>query len=279
MQEKTLTLSDQEKKSPYAKYYDWKHGPLDEAAVAAYNEDVVFDPSQATSISQVNDLLKPGYLPMELGVCQFPDGGGVFANHIMMPEVTPEMFTWFMCWFPFEDVRYKIWVPGAHYAASVSDEMKSILMNPDRTFAHKLRGTKRMICEDMGGGVGTINMTWVCPAEIGFDMAVYPKEPDDGFMVLVLGANDEAKLNIILCHYLRPLPSGGSELRSRFWVGYGMEKGKLACKLPPGRQIPREVLRYMWNHNILEYSRLRDILPLLYKEFSDKPLDYGMVQE
>ena len=276
MQEKTPKLLEHEKKRPYAKYYTWEHGPLDKDAFKAYQDDVEFDHTQATSISQINDLLNPGHLPMELGVCQFPDGGGVFANHIRMPDVTPEMFAWFLTWFPWEDLRYKIWVPGFHYGAFISDETKALMNNPARAYAHKMRGLRREIYEDMGGGLATLDMTFLCPAEVGFDMSRYPKEPDDGFVCLVLGKNSVTNLNIILCHYMRPHPDGGSELRSRFWTGYGMKDGKLACTLPPGATVPREILRYMWNHNILEYSRLRDLLPLLYKEYGDKPLDFGM---
>ena len=275
--ERTPNLTEREKESPFAKYYAWKHGALDEATFAAYQEDAVIDPSQATSIYCINDLLKPGHLPMERGVCLFPDGCAVFANHILMPEVTPDMFAWFMCWFPLEDLRYKIWVPGAHYGVSITDETRKLLMDPDRTYANKIKGTKRIIYEDMGGGLGTLNMTWLLPVELGFDMGIYPKEPDEGFFIMVLASNAETKMNLIICQYVRPLLTGGSELRSRFWIGYGMENGRIIPKLPNGAQVPRHVVRFMWEHNILEYSRLRDLIPLLYKEFGDKPLDFGMI--
>ena len=273
---KTTELLEEEKSRPYAKYYTWEHGPLDEAAQKAYEKDVVFTPEQATSISQINDLLKPGYLPMELGVCTFPDGSALFANHIMMPDVTPEMFAWFMNWFPWEDVRYKIWVPGFHYGTYLSDETKKLFSDQSRTYACKVRGTSRSIFEDMGGGLAELSMTFPLPAELGFDMAIYPKEPEEGFICLVRGTNQTTKTDIILCHQMRPLPTGGSELRSRFWVGYGLKNSAPALTLPPGVKVDRAVVRYMWNHNILEYSRLRDLLPLLYKEFGDKPLGYGM---
>ena len=74
----------------------------------------------------------------------------------------------------------------------------------------------------------------------------------------------------------RALPEGGSELRSRFWMGYGMENGKFKLKLPAGVKLPRMLMRKTWEHNILEYSRLRDLLPQLYREFGDRPLDYGI---
>ena len=272
----TAELLEAEKGRPYAKYYDWAHGPLDPDAVAAYEEGRVYTQEEATDVFHLADLLKPGYLPMEMGVCEMADGSGLFANRIRMPEVTPEMFAWFMAWFPLEDLRYKIWVPHAHYGAAVSDETRATLMDPQRAYVHKLRGTMRYIWEDNGAGRESMCLRMISPQEGGVDPALCPREPEQAFACLALGMNLDKKVNTILFHCIRALPEGGSELRSRFWMGYGMENGKFKLKLPAGVRLPRMLMRKTWEHNILEYSRLRDLLPRLYREFGDKPLDYGM---
>lgn len=267
-------LTEQERKLPYAKYFDWKHGPEDALAVAEFQADRALDPEACMTPMQVNDLTAPGELPVEYGCCVMPDGSGFIANRIRMPSVTPEMFAWFLTWFAFENARYKIWWPESHYGVSSSESDQAKLLDPRRACWGKLRGTTREVLEDMGNGPEKIRMTYILPEEFGFDMSKFPQEPQEAFVSIPLGGPMDAPSQNLLCHYFMAHPDGGGVLRTRFWVGWGMVNGEKVLTLPAGAHVPKQILRNMWWHNIQEFSRLRDLLPLLYEELHDKPLDY-----
>ncbi len=265
-----LKLTEDEKTKPYAKYYDWYSGPHDEAAMDAFLNHPKLDPSQALPISEVNELLKPGYLDGELGYCILPDGTGYMANHIKMPKATPEMFFWYSVWFAFEDLRYKIWYPAAHYAVETPEDQKEILLDDSLSWAERTM-IKRTLIEDVGAGhperIPVISLT---PEQAGFDPEAFEKS---GIKAWAFSPGGQDPIDIMLYHTFRDLPEGGCELRTRCWFGYGFKNEKPAKTLPDGMKIPDEIPMGAWIHNIKEYSRYRELIPKLYEEYGNEPLE------
>ena len=72
----------------------------------------------------------------------------------------------------------------------------------------------------------------------------------------------------IMTHFVRELP-GGIELRSRFWIGFGLEDGRLVRLVPDGASVPPEVVRGLFAHNLKEFGHLAAILPRVYAENRD----------
>ena len=269
-------LTEEEKLIPYAKYFDWQAGPYDEEAYAAYQADQKIPVEGVTLPEQISDLLKPGYLPYELGYCELPDGTAYVANKIRMPYVTSEMFPWYLTWFGLQPLRYKLWWPQTHYGVEIDEATRAQLLDTTRPCAERIRGTSRTIREDMGAGPVRIKLTYLRPEQIGFDMDRY-HEPNVGATSINIGHNLEGGKGpgILLCHFMRSCPEGGVELRTRCWQGwdYDFETGRVYRSLPEGGKIPLKAVKAFWHHNIQEFSRLRDLLPLLYQEYGGRPLD------
>ncbi len=61
---------------------------------------------------------------------------------------------------------------------------------------------------------------------------------------------------------------GGLRHRTRFWMGYRFtEDGKPEICLPPRVSVPAESVQGLARHNVKEFTRYRDFLPRIYKEF------------
>ena len=270
--EVTYGLTEQEKQRPYSKYFSWESGPYDTQAWAAYQADTRLLPEQVTTLEQINDLLKPGYLPGELGWCSLPDGTGYVANRIRMPEVEWYMFPWYLCWFGFENLRYKIWWPPTHFGVELPEQSRVQILS-QAPCHEKLFHTSREIVEDMGFGPELIRLTYLSPADMGFDLEQFHL-PNIGYASASYGTFLERDgLPSVLCHCMRPHPEGGSELRTRCWFGWSIRDGKPYKAIPEGVRIPDEAMKAFWHHNIQEFSRFRDLIPLLYREYADTPLE------
>lgn len=72
--------------------------------------------------SDLNDLLLPGYLPMETGFCRMPNGRFFVAVRTELKDVTTEMINWWFDWHPKESLRYRVWFPEAHFGISMKDK-------------------------------------------------------------------------------------------------------------------------------------------------------------
>ena len=68
------------------------------------NVDAPCDPSKAIYPEQMNDLLNPGDLAVEIGWCSLPNGAGFVAVRHVYPDITAEMIDWWFAWFPLEDL-------------------------------------------------------------------------------------------------------------------------------------------------------------------------------
>ena len=47
------------------------------------------------------------------------------------------------------------------------------------------------------------------------------------------------------------------ELRSRFWIGYGLVNGQVVKLLPDGVQVPKEAPMGLFAHNLKEFGKAR----------------------
>ena len=72
-----ISLTPEELKKPYAKYFDEPYPEVPSRVTEQMAEPL--DPALALSIHNRNDLLNPGYLPREVGWCVMPDGSGYIA--------------------------------------------------------------------------------------------------------------------------------------------------------------------------------------------------------
>lgn len=86
-----IPLTPEEQSRAYAEYY---RDPEPPDPVHLAMMDTQCDPSMAIYPEQMNDLLNPGDLRMEVGWCNLPNGAGFIANRNVYKNVTPEMIDW-----------------------------------------------------------------------------------------------------------------------------------------------------------------------------------------
>jgi hypothetical protein len=267
-------LTPEEEARPFAKYYYEEIPQPDPDHLAMMDEPC--DPALAIGPEQINDLLDPGYLDVEIGWCNLPNGAGFIANRMHYPEVTAEMIDWWFCWHTLEDLRYRIWYPPQHGALMLSPENRKRMLDSSIPFAERNWGVVHHVTENCNCGMENIDINFMSPADFGFDMSRW-KEPfvstfagGFGWACAVNKTDDSITAPALMCHIFRPHPEGGLEHRTRFWLGYRFSGGKPELSLPPGISVPTAAIKGLATHNVHEFTRFKYFLPRIYKEFGGR---------
>ena len=256
-----VPVTETEKLSPLYKYYEMDMTPpAPECYMCA---EAPMPPGFALPPQDMDRLFEDGYLPARSGYALLPDGTIMVANCVVMPGVTTDMFDWWFAWHGLEPLRYKIWDRDEHYYC--------LTRNPEKAFDQSLpmreryRDTIHDVKEAMypDGPVMDIAINFRNPADIGFS-----PEKLDGFEGTIVCAGNERE-PVIMCHFLRPVP-GGSELNTRFWMGYCVKDGGPAKAIPDGATFPVESAIELLRHSIKEYTNLAALLPKVYAEYRDR---------
>ena len=254
-----VPVTEEEKAGPLYKYFVREMVEADPATYAAVQ--IPADPAKALGPEEMNRLFDDGYLDLELGYCNLPNGTAVLCNKTFFPGCTPEMFDFWFAWHGVEAMRYKIWNPHQHYSVQTMNMDKAL----DKSLSLKERywDTTHDVYEDCGMGPQRIHINFRNPADIGFD----PEKLKDFKGTIVCSGNEKSPT--IMCHFMRPV-EGGCELRSRFWMGYHVVNGKPEKFLPDGFRIPLDGVKSLLMHNIKEFTHLASILPEVYAEFHEE---------
>ena len=258
---------------PFAKYYD---EPIPQPDPAHYAKmDQPCNPALAITPEQLNDLLDPGDLAVEIGWCNLPNGAGFIANRMVYPGITAAMIDWWFAWHPLEDLRYRIWYPPQHGGIMVSPAGRKRLLDEAIPMGERNWGLVHHVTEDCNCGMENIDIHFISPREFGFDMSRW-REPfvstfagGFGWAVAVKRTDASITAPALMCHIFRPHPQG-LEHRTRFWMGYRMSGGKPELTLPPGVQVPTAAIQGLARHNVCEFTRFGKFLPRIHAEFGDR---------
>ena len=219
------------------------------------------DPKDALLIEKRKDILKNGYLPAERGWCVMPDGSAFVAGLTQMQGVTDEMIAWWFAWHGLEDLRYMIWDPDDHYGIHVKPEDLEHRLDYSLSDTERNWNTTDVVLEDVGNGSQTINISFMSPADYGYDMDLFKKE---NVLIAVNAVADIATFS----HVGRAIP-GGIELRSRFWIGWTIADRKpVRMSVDTPANIIERLARGLAYHCPKEYYNLAAILPSVYAENS-----------
>ena len=262
-------LTAEEMNHPLATYW-FKRAAVDPVVLNALNSG----PIQQGEVLRWQDrrsLLDPGYHGVENGWRRMDDGSGYVAVRTFFPGATPEMLDWWFEWAQKdEDIRYKIWYPGAHYAMSRALTPGA----PDYENPKQYWGKSRFPVEDVGMGVAQLRLDFVPPYEFGFENI-----PANTTMLTVrVGAANGLLKTTDMIHYVRPV-EGGVEMRSRFWMARDLEAmsggaGLLGLvannRFFKQRLLPDKGPRELAFHCVTEYSQLASFLPPLYRQYGPR---------
>lgn len=276
-QYKTIELTTAEKQEPYADLLYLESASIDKQ-VLRETENGPGNPNSAMQFNCINDLLAPGYLPMENGYVELLDGSVFVAILTPMPNVTGEMIDWWFWWHPLNSLRYKIWYPQAHFSTKLDVDQKEYI-NRKGPYRERYWNTTNYPVEDIGTGTDTLSITFIPPEEFGFDTSRFDKGGVETVVCAKVGSVGKKLTQLAkMCHFVRK-SENGVEMRSRFWIGHKIQKKGMKedglintfinKPMIKKRLIPKGIGHAMAMHCAQEYSNLASILPDLFYNYKD----------
>ncbi|MBI5552810.1 MAG: hydrolase [Desulfobacterales bacterium] len=249
-----------EKKMPEARYYDPTFAPFPEEVAAGLSNGPV-ESGKALKFEDLNDLLEPGYLAVENGYGLNPDGTGFVAVRTEFPGASAQMIHWWFWWHALKDIRYKIWCPGAHYGIGVEDMAQ--MNDAALSYQQRYLNNPQYPVEDVGTGVRRLSIRFISPEDFGFDTARFKAAGIEAVVCGVVGymVAGVPVEHTYMVHMFRRT-ADGLELRSRFWLGQGLDSQALR-KLA----ITQNTAMSLAFHCATEYNHLAEFLPEIFEEF------------
>ncbi len=263
MAEQALGYSEAEKANgPYAQFYNPEMAPVQEHVADAIHignqAHELFPP-----INEAPSMVEAGYWPVETGYTKAPDASIRMFCLTKMPGVAPLMWDWWFGWHGCEARRYKLWHPKAHVSAQWADG------RDDESYI----GRTSLITEYLGADRRKATISFVRPSVLGLDEQRLAANGEVAICARIGMPGLPLKAGWLL-HQLRPV-EGGSEMRSRMWlggenIGLGDKPGLLSyVARPVARSLlpdPSELLV----HNAQEMAHLAGFLPALYAAFGSE---------
>ena len=248
---------------PYARFFNPNLAPLAPHVCAALDRGGVPD-LLLPDIDQAAQNLFGDAPVLEDGFVLTKDGGMRVSVRTDMPGVTPAMIDWWFGWHGDAPAKYKLWHPQAHVHVGWRDPP------PSGASGRALYvGQTSLVDEFIASDLIRGSIRFVPPASFGF---TDPRLDDDRQATIVcarIGLGD-APIDVgYLAHHVRAVP-GGSEMRSRFWMGGKHVGGRnLIGSLAAG--LAKRVLRLtegdaraLLVHCAQEMPHLAAFLPELY---------------
>ncbi|MFT3923293.1 MAG: hypothetical protein QM778_12235 [Myxococcales bacterium] len=254
---------------PYAHYFDgdlWIHDEAMEAIRAPIDAALALAPTA----TDINRLLDPGYLPVETGYCELPDGSAYVASRVPFPGCTGDMLAWWFWWHAVEAERYTLWYPHNHVSATPLD--RSVLERPGLSHVQRYVGTTHRVDEFIGPTRMQITIRFVEPSELGLAEERFAAAGIVGHAcarVTLLPAGLEA---VTMVHLARQT-SDGFELRSHYWLGHdvrlrGLSVDRMGAALGIKRRMGGARMAYeQLLHDQIEFTHLSTFLAPIYAEF------------
>lgn len=212
--------------------------------------------------------------PKEPGYYALSGGGCVSVANVKTPDMTGEMLGWWADWHGINPLRYAIWDPQDHYGLTVIKN-RDRLLNPDIPNGEKNITTVHDVWESMDGGApSNIEMHFYDPYK-DFGMDESKRGTDRDMYTVAVQGYINGKVPAFAMERLCKGEDGINEMRCRFWVGYEFQPDTktIKYKLPFFIKPPKDIVHNLIIHNYCEFSRLNQVLPGLYEEFKDQPLD------
>jgi hypothetical protein len=190
----------------------------------------------------LEEMLAPGYGPMEIGYSMLPGGNVYAATYTRCPHAKGKMVEWWFGSFLHNTQSYKLWHPD--HTFFVWDDKKK----PGTCV-----GATHISEEYLGGELVPMRIRFYDPSDI-FDVSRFPAAGIGCALVAQITSPD-GSLFCSFLHIVRDTPFG-CEMRNRFWIMGADEK----------------VARGLIKHNLEEMGSLAEFLPGLYlRETQPKP--------
>lgn len=247
-------LSPEEDKKWYSKFYYAGRKEVAPETAELFAPGRWMDPERALLPGQFDRLMEPGYLEGDLGYCLLPNGVGYGSACTRLERVPFSMFQWYKQRKRQEALAYQIWYPGSHVSEFDHTPIEDIGFGPEAIRPHS-------------------SINW---EQLGMSCAPEARDPD---FLAIMGGNGRIESAVpgrettprVMClfHYVRRLPSGGSEFRTHFYIGMHIEQGCGVVKQQIEPALCLEAARRMLSHCVHERENLTAFLPEFYEAEHD----------
>jgi len=221
---------------------------------------------------ECQQLLVPGYLPLESGYTQLANGELFVAVKTPMPGVSGDMIDWWFGWHGHESQRYKLWHPHAHMKTAMKHptEGKSGLSDRERYV-----GNTSYVDEYIGKQILKLAIQFKPPEEFGLDSAQFEQARVQTAVCAEVGPASHSINLGRLVHLIRQTDDG-CEMRSRFWLGKPYLRNKpashFANRIIGTNFISKIAMTRAHGHDMvvhcaMEMAHLASFLPDLYADY------------
>ena len=206
---------------------------------------------------QANDLLNPGYLPLESGYRRLEDGSLFVANLTMMAGCKGYMVDW---WFGYLETseHYRMWHPEDHVSLEWDEKWK-----PGRHV-----GATHFVHEYIGGELIKLKIQSLDPAEL-LDTSRFEQAAVTGAVYARTGLLDVPVWTGHVLHLCRDTDEG-CEMRSRFWLGDFDPPDIAPTREKTIELLPDKMGQGLLKHCVEEMRTLATFLPGLYARETGK---------
>ena len=216
-------------------------------------------------------IRREGYDGSEYGYCMMPDGSGYVATYNLIENCTPEMLDWWFPWMSTKakhqppdagNIRYKVWCPYGHYDHGLK-------LSPDGNVY--MCATEALDLCTAGEAPDNIYMHPLDPQDFGLTENYLAELRQLGISVNISYETFDYPGMHLCMQVKRLLENGKVEMMGREWMGYGVRDGKIVRE--PATPVDEAFLREVVLHCTTEMLHLDDILPEIYNEYHDRPID------
>jgi hypothetical protein len=230
------------------------------------------EPESGLLLENTNDLLNPGYLPLETGYARLPNGQVQVACLTHMPGCQGRMINWWFGWLANSE-NYRWWHPRDHAWTELEQGYPGPNNDPDDA---NYIGYAHLVHETIGGEMNKLRIQFVDPS-IYFDTFRF-KEANVSAVICARASYLDKPLKFArLIHLIRDTDDG-CEMRSRFWAG-DIEVtipllGPILSKLVNTKRmrqvvVPDNIGPALLIHCAEEMNHLAGFLPALFHKMTD----------
>ena len=212
-----------------------------------------------TPFENKNDILYSRDLQKDMGYSQFESGDWLVSVTCEMPDVTKEMVDWWFWWHPQENIRYKIWFPGEHYAVGYSKKDRAYFSSEKQP---PFKENIQYPVERIGKLVMPLSIHFTEAEHFGFTQSAIKDNSVETVVCGHVGALYGLVSHTEMCHIFFKRDGGGLTLVSRFWIGKRLRNPLLRKVI-----LTEETAKGMAEHCYIEYSNFARRIPELFNEY------------
>ncbi|ALL13293.1 DAPG hydrolase family protein [Caulobacter henricii] len=254
---------------PYARFFRPDLAPLAPHVCAALDRGGVPD-ILMPGLDRAAESLFGDTCGLEDGFVLTADGGMRVSVRSAMPGVTPAMVDWWFGWHGDQAAKYKLWHPQAHVHVAWRDPPPAGSQGRARYV-----GQTSLVDEYIGSDLVRGSIRFVPTAKLGLLDRSLEDDREATVVCARIGLGDAPIELGYLVHHVRRV-AGGSEMRSRFWMGGAHVAGRnLAGSLAAA--VAKKVLkltesdaRALLVHCAQEMPHLASFLPELHAQVKDQ---------